>query len=380
MIPYGKQNITEEDISAVVDVLKSDYLTQGPLIPEFENQFKTQIHSQYATVVNNGTSALHLAALGANVQKGDKWLTCPLTFVATANSILYCGGEVDFVDIDANTLTIDLNQLEDKLKTGKYKGVLPIDFAGYPVRMDLVKQLADKYGVKIIEDACHAPGAWFTDVNNEMSYSGSCQYSDLAVFSFHPVKHIATGEGGMVTTANSEIDEKIKLLRTHGITRDENKMHENHGGWYMEMQELGYNYRIPDILCALGISQLKRLEASVIERNRIAKIYDSAFVNMDIETIKVPEDIRHAYHLYVIQTDQRKELYNFLKTQGIAAQIHYVPVHLMPYYKNLGFKLGDFPKVESYYKKGLSIPIYPGLGDTNIQLVIDKISEFVSSN
>ncbi|NBP04597.1 MAG: UDP-4-amino-4,6-dideoxy-N-acetyl-beta-L-altrosamine transaminase [Bacteroidetes bacterium] len=379
-IPYGRQHITQQDIDAVSAVLQGDFLTQGPAVEQFENAFGQHVHAPHAVAVANGTAALHLCAMALDVKPGDKWLTTPISFVASGNCILYCGGQVDFVDIDPATLTMDLNQLEDKVKTGKYKGVIPVDFAGYPVRMDAVKSLADRYGLKIIEDACHAPGGYFTDEKEEIRYCGDGQYADLAIFSFHPVKHIACGEGGMVTGSKQSLVEKVKLLRTHGITRDPNKMHANHGGWYMEMQELGYNYRMPDVLCALGSSQLTRAEEGLVKRREIARRYSEAFAGLNLSFTHVPEGVGHAYHLYVITTTHRKQLYDFLREKGVFAQVHYIPMHTMPYYKNMGFKQGDFPKAEKYYEDCLSLPMYPSLSAEDQDYVIGLIKDFLQQH
>ena len=382
-INYGRQNITQEDINAVIDVLKSDYLTQGPKVKQFENEFAKYIGSKYAVAVSNGTTALHLCNLALNVKKGDKVITTPITFVASANSVLYCGGEIDFVDIDKETFLIDLDKLEKKLEKspkGTYKGVIPVDFAGYPIHAKRLRKIADKYKLWIIEDACHAPGAYFVDSNKEKQNAGNGKFSELSIFSFHPVKHIATGEGGMITTNNKALYEKLLLYRTHGITKDENILTENHGAWYYEMHELGYNYRLSDINATLGLSQLKRADNGVVRRNEIAKIYNEAFKNIKaIKTPYVDAKSYHAYHLYVIQTEKRKDLYDFLRTHNIFTQVHYIPVHLQPYYKKLGWEKGDFPIAETYYSKALSLPMFPTLSNEEQNFVIEKIKEFISN-
>lgn len=377
-IPYGRQQITGEDIDAVVRVLESDYLTQGPEVDKFEQAFAAYVGAPEAAAVANGTAALHLCALALDVQPGDQWLTTPITFAASGNCIRYCGGSVDFVDIDPATLTIDLNQLEDKIKTGRYKGVIPVDFAGLPVRLDLIRSMADRHGLKIIEDACHAPGGWFTDNAGMQHRCGDGHFADLAIFSFHPVKHIACGEGGMVTGADKALMDRVRMLRTHGITKDPAKMHENHGGWYMEMQELGYNYRMPDMLCALGTSQLSRAEAGMQRRQKIARRYSEAFAGSPVQFTRVPEGVRHAYHLYVIRTARRKELYDHLKANGVFAQVHYIPMHTMPYYRSLGFSKGAFPQAEKYYEECLSLPMYPSLTAEEQEYVIGLVMDFVS--
>ena len=387
-IPYGRQHITQEDIDAVVETLQSDFLTQGPKVAEFEQKFAEYIGAKYAVAVANGTAALHLCALALGVNANSRVITTPITFAASANCVRYCGGTVEFADIDPETGLIDIEKVRQKLESqpqGYYSGIIPVDFAGMPVNLEEFRKLADEFGLWIIEDACHAPGGYFLDSKGEKQMCGNGNYADLAIFSFHPVKHIATGEGGMITTNNPELYEKLLMLRTHGITRDPQKMHENHGGWYMEMQELGYNYRMPDMLTALGISQLKRADEGLQRRQEIAKRYDSAFKNLQNLKILNPaayleekaDKVFHAYHLYVIQVEKRKELYDFLRTKNIFAQVHYIPVHLMPYYQNLGFKKDDFPLAEAYYEMCLSLPMYPSLTNEEQDYVIENVREFL---
>ena len=378
-IPYGRQNITDEDINAVVDVLKSDYLTQGPNILEFENDFAKYIGVKYAVACSNGTAALHLSALALDVQKGDKWITTPNTFLASANCILYCGGDIDFVDINKNTFLLDLDKLEEKLVSapqGTYKGIIPVDFAGYPTDMERLHRLAKTHNLRIIEDACHAPGAYFTDSLKIQQQSGNCQYSDLAIFSFHPVKHIACGEGGMVTTNDETLYRRLLNLRTHGIQQDKSKYERNDGIWYYEMQELGYNYRITNLQAALGISQLKRAETGVKKRNQIAEKYDNAFAAIDnIQTPKREDNIFHAFHLYVIQTPKRDLLIQELRKENIFTQVHYIPVHLQPFYQDKGWKNSKLPVVENYYNQCLSLPMFPTLTEEEQDFVIKKVKE-----
>ncbi len=379
-ISYGRQHISKDDIAAVVETLQSDFLTQGPKVVEFENKFANYVDAKYALAVSNGTCALHLAALALGVKKGDKVITTPLTFVASANSVLYCGGKIDFVDIDPETYLMDLDKLEEKLSKapiGTYKGVIPVDFAGYPIHAKRFRQIADKYKLFIIEDACHAPGAYFIDENGNKQRTGNGNFSDIQVFSFHPVKHIATGEGGMITTNSKELYDKLSLLRTHGITKDPEKLEENHGGWYYEMQELGYNYRLCDIQASLGVSQLKRAEEGILRRNSIAEKYNIAFKNLDIQPPFVADDSYHAYHLYIIQVDDRKGLYEHLRSNNIFAQVLYSPVHLQPYYKQFGWKKGDFPIVEKYYQHCLALPMFPTLSSEEQDYVIEKVKEFL---
>lgn len=379
-ISYGRQYITDDDIQAVVDTLRSDFLTQGPKIAEFERVFADYCRSKYSTMVSNGTAALHLCAMALGIKPGDKIITTPITFVASANGFRYCGAEIVFCDIDPDTFLIDLDKLEDILKKspkGTYKAVIPVDFAGYPVDIERLRSLADEFGFFIVEDACHAPGGSFVDSNGVKNMVGNGVYADLTVFSFHPVKHIATGEGGAITTNNKELYDKICLYRTHGITKDPALLQNNHGGWYYEMQELGYNYRITEFQAALGISQLKRLDWSIERRNQIAKKYDAAFANTSIHTPFREDNVTHAFHLYIIQVDKRKELYDFLRQNNIFSQVLYIPAHTMPYYKSLGWKEGDMPVAEKYYSKCLALPMFPSLSDEEQDWVIEKVKEFV---
>lgn len=376
VIPYGRQHITDEDIESVVDALRSDFLTQGPRVAEFEKQFARYTGSKYAVAVSNGTTALHIGAIALGVSKGDKVITTPITFAASANCVRYCGGDVLFADIDPETYCIDLSKVEQILKTTeRVVGIIPVDFAGYPVDMEQLKTLADKYGCWIMEDACHSPGAWFTNSRGEKNVCGNGVYSDTTVFSFHPVKHIATGEGGMVTTNSKEIYDRLCMLRSHGITRTPSLLLENHGGWYYEMQELGFNYRITDMQCALGTSQLKRADAGLERRNNIAARYSAAFESSSVATPKVQDGVFHAYHLYVIQVNNRLELYNHLRDRNIYSQVHYIPVHTMPYYQALGNKKGDLPVAERYYERCLSLPMYPSLTNEEQDYVIQSVLE-----
>jgi len=378
LIPYGKQHITDEDVVAVVSALKGDFLTQGPKIQEFEEKFSSYVNAKYAVAVANGTAALHLCTLALGVSPRDKIITTPITFAASANCVRYCGGEVVFIDIDPNTLLLDIRKVETLLRSfpiGTYKGIIPVDFAGYPVNIKAFKSLADEFGHWIIEDACHAPGGYYIDNEDKKQMCGN-GLADLSIFSFHPVKHIACGEGGIITTNNKSLYEKLLLLRTHGITKDPSLMHENHGGWYMEMQTLGYNYRMPDILAALGVSQLSRADEGLAKRHEIAKRYDEAFLDTCVKTIHVTSDFYHAYHLYVVQVNNRKVLYDKLREKNIFTQIHYIPVHTMPYYKDLGYKKGDYPVAEKYYEGCISLPMYPTLTDEEQEYVIKMVREF----
>ncbi|MDZ4838531.1 MAG: UDP-4-amino-4,6-dideoxy-N-acetyl-beta-L-altrosamine transaminase [Bacteroidota bacterium] len=378
-IPYGKQYIDQNDIDAVVEALKGDFLTQGPYIPAFEKAFAEYNGAKYAVAVSNGTAALHLCALALGVNENTRVITTPITFVASANCVKYCGGEIDFCDIDPNTITIDLNKLRVMLESkpkGYYTGVIPVDFGGYPVDLKAIREIADEFGLWIIEDACHAPGGYRL-YNGVKENTGQGNYADLAIFSFHPVKHIATAEGGMITTNSEDLYNKLLRVRTHGITKDTAQMSKVDGGWYYEMKELGYNYRLTDIQAALGISQLKRAEAGLEKRHIIAKRYELELAGLPLTLPNIfVEGIHHALHLYLIQTENRKEFYDFLKSNNIFTQVHYVPVHTMPYYAQFGWKYGDFPISENYYEHCLSLPMYPTLTGDEQSYVIETIKTF----
>lgn len=390
-IPYGKQHITDEDIAVVIETLKSPFLTQGPRIKEFEDNFAKYIGAKYAVAVANGTAALHLCTLALGVKEGDKVITTPITFVASSNCVRYCGGEVVFGDIDPETYLLDINSVRKLLESspkGTYKGIIPVDFAGRALNLEEYRKLADEYDLWIIEDACHAPGGYFVDSNGKKQNCGNSSYADLAIFSFHPVKHIACGEGGMITTNDEEMYNSLMRLRTHGIVKV-NELYSNsielaggidaYPGWYMEMQMLGYNYRITDIQAALGNSQLKRIEENLTRRKEIAARYYEAF--KDVPAIKGQSGVieGHAYHLYVIEINDRLGLYNYLQSIKILAQIHYIPSHIMPYYQSLGWKPGDRPLAEQYYKRCISIPVYPTLTIEEQDFVINSILNFLNS-
>lgn len=387
-IPYGRQHITDEDIAAVTKALTSPYLTQGPTIGQFETAFANYIGCNYAVAVANGTAALHLCAMALGVNETSKVITTPITFSASANCIRYCGGEVHFADIDPETLILDpkaVRTLLEKHPKGTFAGIIPVDFAGYPADMAAFRELADEYGMWLLEDSCHAPGASFTDSAGGTHRCGDGSLADLAIFSFHPVKHIACGEGGMITTNDEKLYRHLLRLRTHGITNRPADFTEpqpgdpERGGWYMELQELGYNYRLTDIQAALGLSQLNRADTMLDRRLEIASRYDAAFAGTTVKTIVPPRSVGHAYHLYVIQVPDRKGLYDYLRTKNIFAQVHYVPVHRMPYYQQFGWKQGDFPHAETYYARGLSIPMFPTLTDEEQASVIQEVLAYVGA-
>ena len=380
-IPYGKQFISQDDIDAVVKTLQSDFLTQGPKIAEFEEKFAGYIGCKYAVAVANGTAALHLSALALNVNETSNIITTPVTFAASANCIRYCRGNVFFADIEKDGYLLDLNKVETLIRSkssGFFTGIIPVDLAGRAVNLEGYRTLADKYGLWIIEDACHAPGGYFIDSNSEKKFCGNGKFSELAIFSFHPVKHIACGEGGMITTNDETLYKKLLLLRTHGITKDPCLLHENHGGWYYEMQELGYNYRLTDFQAALGISQLERADEGLKKRRAIAKKYFDAFKNVDHIIGQSGYVEGHAYHLYIIEVEDRLGLYNYLRSKNIFVQVHYIPVHTLPYYQQLGWQEGDFPVAENYYHHCLSLPMFPTLENEEQQYVIDRIIEFLN--
>jgi UDP-4-amino-4,6-dideoxy-N-acetyl-beta-L-altrosamine transaminase len=379
-IPYGRQHITEADVAAVVEALHADFLTQGPRVAAFETAFAAYIGAPYAVAVANGTAALHLCTLALGVEAGQRVITTPITFAASANCVRYCGGEVWFADIDPTTALLDIHKVRALLEShprGYFHGLIPVDFAGRAVDMVAFRALADEFGLWIIEDACHAPGGEFASSDGVRHRCGDGSLADLAIFSFHPVKHIATGEGGMITTASRELYESLLMLRTHGITRDPAKLqHPDEGGWYMEMQTLGYNYRLPDLNCALGLSQLQRADAGLTRRRELAARYDTAFAQLPAVTT-LPPDPGHAFHLYIVRVPDRRGLYDFLRTRNIFAQVHYIPVHRMPYYEALGHRAGDYPNAEAYYAECLSLPLFPTLTNEEQDYVVACIREYL---
>ena len=378
-IPYGRQNIDQNDIKAVISTLQSDFLTQGPKVKEFETKFAEYVGSNYAVAVNNATSGLHLSVLALNLVKGDRVITTPITFAASANCIRYAGAEVWFADIDPNTYLLDINSVRELIESkpkGFFKGIIPVDFAGLPINTEEFKDLADAHNLWIIEDACHAPGGYFMDSKGQKNFCGNGNYTDIAVFSFHPVKHIACGEGGMVTTNSKELYDKLMLLRTHGITKE--NMDENHGGWYYEMKALGFNYRLTDFQSALGMTQLSKNEKGVKTRNKIASVYKKAFEGL-IKFQDLPHNLYNAHHLFIIEVENRKKLYDYLSSNNIFSQIHYIPIHLLPYYKNIGYEGANLMNSENYYANCISLPMYPTLTLEEQNFVISKVLKFISN-
>jgi UDP-4-amino-4,6-dideoxy-N-acetyl-beta-L-altrosamine transaminase len=374
IIPYGKQTIDKKDIKAVVEVLGAEFLTTGPKIKEFEEKFAKFVGAKYAVAVSNGTAALHLACLAAGLKNGDEMITSPMTFAASANCALYCGAKPVFVDIKENGL-IDERLIEKKI-TPRTKIIIPVHLGGLPCDMKKIKSIAKKHKLVVIEDACHALGSKYIGTK-----IGDCTYSDMAIFSFHPVKHITTGEGGMITTNSKALYDKLLLLRTHGITKNlDGLSNKNEEPWFYEMQELGFNYRLTDIQCALGISQLDKVRGFIKKRMAIANVYDKAFSKTEsVEIIKPSEGYKNAYHLYIIKVknaETRLNMFKYLMSKDIFCQVHYIPVYWHPYYQNMGFKKGTCPKAEEFYERIISIPMYPGLKKMEQNKVIKTISGF----
>jgi len=379
MIPYGKQDINQDDIDAVIAVLKSDFLTQGPQVPVFESELASICKVQYAVATNSATSALHIANLALGVGNGDIVWTSPITFVATANSAIYCGATIDFVDIDVNTGNMCINKLMDKLLKAHRnnqlpKVVIPVHIAGQSCPMAEISELAKEFKFTIIEDASHAVGGYYND-----QPVGNCKYSDITIFSFHPVKIITSAEGGMALTNNVKYSETMKQLRSHGIVSEQSLMTEqSHGPWYYQQISLGFNYRMTDLQAALGLSQLTRIETFIQQRNHLASKYDNAFSNDDITLLKPTQGVLSAYHLYLIllnDDDEKRHQAAIIKLRdnNICAHVHYIPVHLQPYYANLGFKQGDFPCAEEYYRRVISLPLYPGLSNEAQETIISQV-------
>lgn len=374
-IPYGKQTIDEKDIQAVVEALRSDYLTTGPKIEEFEKRVADYVGAKYAVAVNSGTAALHIACLAAGIKEGDEVITSPITFAASANCVLYCGGTPVFADIDENTYNISPDEIERRV-TEHTKAIIPVHYTGQPCDMDAIMDIAGKHNLLIIEDGAHALGA---------SYKGRKigSIAHMTCFSFHPVKPITTGEGGMVVTNSEELYKRLILFRSHGITRDETMMTEQQGDWYYQQLELGYNYRITDISCALGLSQMDKLDGFLERRRQIAKRYNEAFC--DVSQIKIPmqlADCESGWHLYVIQVkaDYRKEIFDNLRKSGIGVNVHYIPVYKHPYYQRNGYADVCCKNGEVFYERAISLPIFPLLTDVQQDYVIEQVLKIVKEN
>jgi UDP-4-amino-4,6-dideoxy-N-acetyl-beta-L-altrosamine transaminase len=376
--PYGKQSISLKDIFEVVKVLKSSWLTQGPKIKEFEDNLCKYTGAKYAVAVANGTAALHLAMLALDVSKGDEVITSPNTFLASANCVLYAGGRIKFADIDERTANIDPEEIKKQI-TSNTKCIIPVHFAGQSCNMDKIYDIAKKHNLFVVEDAAHAVGSEYKDAK-----VGSCKYSDMTTFSFHPVKTLTTGEGGAITTNNKDLYDKLMMLRTHGMTKDQKILTKNDGSWYYEMHELGFNYRITDMQAALGISQLKKLDKFVKRRREIVSIYREELSNNDKYTLLEENNYsKAAFHLCPLLIDFSKirlnklELFEKLREEGLCLQVHYIPVHLQPYYKQFGYMEGDYPKAEKYYQQTISLPLYPKLSNGDVKNIIKIIKNTV---
>jgi perosamine synthetase len=377
-LPYGHQWIDDDDIEAVTAVLKTDWITQGPLVHEFEQIVSRYCHARYAVAFSSGTAALHGAAFAAGISPGSEIITTPITFVADGNCALYQGGNVRLADIQPTTYNIDPQKIK-KAITRKTKALIPVDFAGQPCDIDEINEIAQEHGITVLEDAAHALGA---------EYKGKKigALVDMTILSFHPVKAITTGEGGMVLTDDEEYLDRLQTFRTHGITKDAKKLQKNEGPWYYEMQELGYNYRLTDIQCALGISQCKKLDRFIQRRREIVQRYNGAFKDLpEIVTPYEKKDVKSAYHIYVIQlkleklrTD-RKTIFDALRAENIGAQVHYIPVHYHPYYQqNVKYKKGDFPIAEQYYERAITLPLFPRMADQDIEDVIQAVHKIIT--
>lgn len=380
-ISYGKQWIDDEDKQAVLDVLSSDFLTQGPKVQEFEEAICEHTGAKYCIVVSNGTAALHLAALALEIKEGSEGISTPITFVASSNCLAYCGIKPVFADIDSETYNIDFEEIK-KRTNEKTKVIIAVDFAGQPAELEKIYPWAREKGIYVIEDAAHSLGSKFGDG----SMVGSCKYSDVTTFSFHPVKTITTGEGGAITTNDEEIYERLKLLRSHGITKDADKLSQNPGPWYYEMQTLGYNYRLTDIQAALGLSQLSKLDVFAKRRREIVDAYNQEFAKNDlISTPFEKSGLDSTFHLYIVRINfdklgkTRAEVSKELAVQNIGVQVHYIPVHLQPYYQSeFGYKQGDYPKAEKYYSECLSLPLYPKMSEEDVDRVIEAVNKIIA--
>lgn len=380
-IPYGRQSIDEADIAAVVEVLRSDWLTQGPTIERFERAVAEYTGAPYACAVANATAALHLACLALDVGPGKRVWTSPNTFLASANCGRYCGAEVDFVDIDARSYNLSVDQLEEKLARAARQKRLPhvlvtVDFAGQPCEADRIAALCRHYGVRIIDDASHAIGATWKGER-----VGSGRWADITVFSFHPVKILTTGEGGIALTNDAELHRRLSMLRTHGMVRDSGRLEKkDEGGWYYEQQALGFNYRLTDLQAALGVSQLRRIDAFLAARRRVAARYDRLLGDSGLTLPWQHGDALSSYHLYPIQVPDprlRRAVFDGLRAAGIGVQVHYIPVHLQPYYRRLGFRQGDFPVAEAYYERAISLPMYAGLTEAQQDYVVEQLLQLL---
>jgi len=385
VIPYGRQDIRQEDIDSVAEVLRSDFLTQGPVVPKFEQAIANYVGASHALAVNSATSALHIACLALGLGPGDWLWTSPITFVASANCGLYCGANIDFVDIDPRTYNLCARALAAKLHIAEQQGrlpkiVVPVHFSGQPCDMQAIHELASRYGFKVVEDASHAIGGKY---QNERI--GSCRYSDVTIFSFHPVKIITTAEGGVAVTNHANVAEQMELLRSHGITRDPARMTASPDGpWYYQQLALGFNYRMTELQAALGLSQLQRLDAYVARRHALARRYDTLLSDLPVTLPWQHPDGYSGRHLYVIRLHldkirkSRREVFDTLRRQGVGVNLHYIPVHLQPYYSRMGFKKGDFPQAEAYYGEAITLPLFPALTESQQDDVVNALRRAIN--
>ena len=382
MIPYGRQSITDEDVNAVVDVLRSDFLTQGPAVPRFEEKLAEHVGARHAVAVTNATAALHLACRALGVGPGDQVWVPAITFAASANCALYCGADVDFVDIDADTYNVSIGSLRAKLESGaaRPKVVVAVHMCGQPCDMEALGALAREYGFRVIEDASHAVGSRY-----QHAWTGACEHSDITVFSFHPVKIVTTGEGGVALTNDAALARSMSLLRSHGITREPDELQSApDGGWYYEQVDLGYNYRMTDMQAALGFSQLDRLDDFVRRRNELAAVYDAGLAQLPIQLPRVSDNRLSSFHLYVIRlrladTPGHAEVFRALRERGVGVNLHYMPVYWHPYYRSLGFERGLCPEAEAYYAEAITIPLFPAMTDSEQQTVCDSLSDVLQA-
>lgn len=386
MIPYGRQDINQADVDAVLDVLRSDFLTQGPQVPQFEERLKSYCNAEHAVAVNSATSALHIACLALGLQEGDWLWTSPITFVASANCGLFCGAQVDFVDIDASTFNMCTKALAAKLETAEREGrlpkvVVPVHMGGQSCDMQAIHALSTRYGFRVVEDASHAVGGKY-----DGAPVGNCRYSDITVFSFHPVKIITTAEGGVATTNDAKLAESMMLFRSHGVTRDPDLMTFGvDGPWYYEQVVLGYNYRMNDLQAALGLSQLNRLDVLVARRHDISDAYGEMLSDLPVTGQSEPPGIYSARHLYIVRLDpmglnvSHREVFDAMREAGVGVNLHYIPVHTQPYYRAIGFKSADFPEAEKYYAQAISLPMFPTLTDEDQKVVVGALRTALSA-
>lgn len=385
MIPYGRQEVTDDDVEAVVKILRSDFLTQGPTVPAFEAAVARYVGASHAVAVNSATSALHVACLALGLKSGDSLWTSPITFVASANCALYCGATVDFVDIDPATFNISVTALEAKLEWARNHGtlpkiVIPVHMCGQSCDMEAIHRLSKEYGFRVIEDASHAIGGRYRGQN-----IGNCRYSDITVFSFHPVKIITSAEGGMALTNDPALAQAMELLRSHGITRDPGLMTQvAEGSWYYQQIELGFNYRMTDLQAALGLSQMNRLDSYVARRHELAQRYSEALAHLPLSTPAQHPDAHSSFHLYIVrlaaqpECKSRRNVFESMRARGVGVNVHYIPVHTQPYYRDRGFAVGDFPEAERYYAEALSLPLYPTMTDAQHQKVVKTLGEVLT--